>query len=241
MKTIFLRPTTDCGCTPETTALRGSYVDGPVVSAIFDLLERGPFERWEREVTKSRGGGWGTYLRRASREGMTVEAFEKPNFIEDWTDIDLSKDVRQGRQMSAGYRKTLEERGGAPKEWTPLRPAGCPKHWRRCLGTFVPEPGRVIAGTAAEKRLVAYISLIRSDDLLIWSQILGHSAWLNRGAMPRLVHALFAMTMGPQDKVVEQLRGIRYVLYGGFGDGQPGLKHWKNVVGFEAARLVTGG
>lgn len=232
--------TSSCGCTPESRSLKaGGYIDGPIVAAVLDLGRWPTYEAWRTELFKFHGKGMRCQLKRAVKAGMTVEPFEKSNFLEDWVAVDLSKPARQGRPMGEGYRKTLEERGGAPSEWRELSEIKCPRHYRRCIGAFVPAPKRTIAGRVVEKRLVAYISTIRTDELLVFSQILGHSDFLPLGAVPAMIAQMLVMLYATGGVRAPQVDGVRGILYGGFGDGQEGLRHFKTRMGFEARRLVS--
>lgn len=238
-ETFVVRETTACGCTPDSRSLVGSYIDGPIVSALLDLRPYRMFNTWRTRVTSSRGGGWGYQLSRSKKANLTVDRFEKSNYLEDWVAIDHSKPVRQGRQMGAGYRATLEERGGPPTEWRELTPLKCPLHYRLCLGVFAPAAPRVIAGRVVDRRLVAYMSAIRTDNLLIASQLLAHKEYMNLGAMPTLWMALVAMLTADPDKCPAHAVGVEAILYAGWGDGTPGLRAWKQNAGFEPRRMVS--
>jgi hypothetical protein len=228
-----------CACTgTETEKLAGTYIDGPVTSAIFDLRAWKSLAAWQHEVCRSRGGGWGYQLRRAARSKVQVARFHPKNWVADWTEIDFSAPKRQGRDMAWNYRRTLEERGGEPTEWLELSDLPCTQHWRMCMGAFAPAEKRTIGGHEVEQKLVAYTSLIRSDNLLVVSMLLGHSEWLKQGVVPLLFHSLVGMLLVPDEKRPPTTRGIRYILYGGWGDGREGLRNWKQVAKFEAGRLV---
>lgn len=238
MKTLLVTRTTDA-CTPDVDSLKGSYVDGPQISAVLDLSRWENYRAWEREVVHEHGKGWGYSMRRAHKRKVDVERCEISNWVRDRTEIDLSMPVRQGRAMGPGYRKSLEERGGEPATWKDDELPTCPRHWRQVLGAFVPGPSRVVAGKTVEKKLVAYLSLVRSDNLLIESQILGHKAFLADGCMVALQTALLAIVLAPDAERAPPLRGIGIILYGAITDGTDGLKHWKRRAAFEPALLTA--
>jgi hypothetical protein len=241
MKTLLVTRTANAclKCTPDVDSLKGSYVDGPQISAVLDLSRWENYRAWEREVVREHGKGWGYSMRRAHKAKINVERCEISNWVVDRVAIDHSMPVRQGRPMGAGYRQTLEQRGGAPTTWKDDELPTCSRHWRLVLGAFVPAPPRIVAGKGVEKKLVAYLSLVRSDNLLIESQILGHKAFLADGCMIALQTALLAMVLAPDAERPPPLRGIEIVLYGAITDGTDGLKHWKRRAGFEPALLTV--
>lgn len=239
-----IRTTRDCGCPPtEVDSLKkGGYLDGPIVSAVLDLSRWKSLEDYSKDVVRVHGKGMAGAIRRAEKARVCVLPFEKSNRLEEWVAIDLSMPIRQGRQMSEGYRKSVAERGGPPAEWKELQPLRCARHWRRCLGSFLPAEKREIAGHEVEDRLCAYMSLIRTDELLIVSQVLGGKEYLPLGVVPamflQVLRMVYATATDGQSKA-PPIDGIRGVLYGGHSDGSDGLKSFKRRLGFEPRRMVS--
>lgn len=221
-----------CGaaCAPSLDGLLGSYVgtSGPpeVVTALLQFA-RFPSPAAYLADLYRREKGVRSDVSRAARRGYRVSRFAWRRYLHDVVAINASAPVRQGRPMSASYRRTVEEMGGADPQAT--EPAGhaCAAHWRETWGVFAPESADGVGGP-----LVAYCSLVRTDNLALYSMWLGHRAHLGAGIM----HALHA-------GIVEHLmtsdaaRGVEAVMYAGWNDGGPGLQAWKRRLGFRPTAM----
>lgn len=219
MKTIILRPTDD-GCAREVDGLRGTYVNGRAIAAVLDLTRfNHEFPLYETEVLKARKGVWSD-ITRARREGYVVREYAHRAWLHDVVEIEASKPVRCGGPMRAPYLRSVEERGGADPNAVIVKPR-CGRHWRQTWGVFAPQ------------KLIAFCSLVRSDELAIYSMFIGHGAHLRAGVM-HLLHAglIRHLTSAPE------CAGIDFVMYGAAGDGGWGLMEWKNRLGFAPASLV---
>lgn len=205
-------------CRPHALTLRGSYIAEPgalpqITSAVLDL---GVNEADYTSRLKAQKGVWSD-IRRAQRKGFMVREFAWSAHIPDIHAINHSMPERQGRPMAPQYRRGMDELGEHdPSARPPLQL--CSQHWRKMAGVF-----------SMEGRLVAYISLIRSDNLAMYSMILGHGDYLRFGIM-HLIHWRLAQSL--IDESVEML------LYGGWKDGGPGLRNWKRRLGFDPVNLV---
>lgn len=226
MKTIILRPTDD-GCAREIDGLRGSYVNGRVIAAVLDLTAFDhEFALYEKEVLKARKGVWSD-ITRARRLGYYVQEYAHRRWLDDVARINLSKPVRSGGPMRDSYKRSVAELGGVDPNAI-IVPPMCAQHWRATVGVF--HPFHEITPGDHRETLVAYSSIVKTDELLIVSMFLAHAEHLRAG----VAHALLR-------EIVRRAceTGASFVLYGSSADGGPGLTAWKRRLGFLPTRLVA--
>lgn len=216
MKTIAVHHTQDgCGVGEYASLRRSGYVDGPAVCAVLDFSRWPDFKSYRAEITARRADVRQNWLR-AQRKDYRAWRFPWKAHLEDVAAINLSAPARQGRAMAPSYRRTAQEMGGEDKNAT-LVPHACQSHFNETWGVF-------------GDRLVAYVSVWKTDDLAVNGMILGHRDHLRDGIM-----ALLWFT------AVERAWefGARAYLYAGWNDGTPGLRAWKERLLLEPTRLVT--
>lgn len=142
---------------------------------------------------------------RAYRRGYVADDLPRELYADDIYEINVSASHRQGRPMARGY---LER-----QEFSPLPDYPCARHAVRATGVWAPD-GRV----------VAYLVMLRSGDLALVSQILGHADHLEREVMWLLFqHALEREITAAPDGVM---------VYNRHDSGTKGLRWWKERVGF---------
>ena len=187
------------------------------------------FAAWERHI---KSFGKGARLRqkfKAVRLGYVFHQFAWPQFIPDVHDINHSKEVRSGGAMRGSYQRTIAEMGGAPQHPTPIVTPACTHHWSANFGAFLPEPGHRQGEVVVDERLVAYIVLQRTGEVLLYSMILGHGEHLPNGVLVLLHHELVAWIGAERNALTH---GVRYLMYGGRENGGESLLQWKRQAGF---------
>lgn len=146
---------------------------------------------------------------RCARSGYKLEPIDRSQHEEDIFLINTSAPERQGRPMDPGYltRQTF----------APLPAYPCVRHRADTWGVF------------ARKRLVAYLVLRTSGDLLMISQILGHADYLVDDIMYLLtVRSLIAMV---------EAAGPATCFYNMHDSGTEGLQYFKERLGFKPTRV----
>jgi len=139
---------------------------------------------------------------RCARRGYVFSEVDYSQHSDDIYAINTSLDQRQGRPMADGYR-CYRDRGRLPE-------FPCDLHNTRTYG--------VLQG----RRLRAYLTLHRSNELAMVSMILGHGDHLAN----EIMYLLFA-------GLVEDQAGNPGILYYNRHDsGQDGLRFYKERVGF---------
>jgi hypothetical protein len=143
---------------------------------------------------------------KAKRIGYRVERVEPAHYPGDIEAINRSLGSRQGRPMSDSYTdgwKPATSLIGDPQ---------CPQHHRAFYGVL-----------SAFNALVGYISAVRCGEVVVISMLLGHGEYLNDGIM------YLAMRELVRDQLV---CGTGYVFYNRHDSGTPGLRWFKERLGF---------
>jgi hypothetical protein len=156
-------------------------------------------EAWESEHRTARKRAW-----RAEHYGYFAARINRSEFEDDIYAINTSREVRQGRQMTDGYRT----------------PPAYPDDKYPCLLHGVHAYG-VLDGHST---LVAYLWMYRAGDLALVSQVLGHGAHEDFGIM----HLLFREAL-----VAESAIGPGVCVYNRWDSGLDGLRQLKGWIGFE--------
>jgi len=149
--------------------------------------------------------------RKSSRAGVQARVctWEERNLLlADIDEINSSAPVRQGREMSAGYKEKAKPMTGG---YT------CPDHYAKFFGAFL------------EGKLIGYIVGNFCGELSAASQILGHNDYLRTGAMINLWVEFVRFSME---------NGVKAVTYYLWDSGTEGLRYWKHSVGLRAVELV---
>lgn len=142
-------------------------------------------------------------VRRAEREGYEFREIDPEAWVEDILAVNRSLPERQGRPIDDAYLVTP----------TPGRPLanGCPRH------------REVWFAVIKDDHVVAYTWVYVAGEMCLLNRILGHGDHMEAGVMYRLIAG-----------TIEQLApaGIRYVMYERHTSGSPGLRTFKERMGF---------
>lgn len=150
-------------------------------------------------------------VRKAAYNGVKIRKIDKNNYLPHIYEINISSPVRQEREMTAGYRQF-------PKytEYTKC----CDKHFWEFFGAF------------KDDRMIAYISVLSHKELVLISQILGHSNYQWTGVMNGILYY-----------VIETIKSYAYakvIQYDFWNSGTDGLRHFKKSMGFVPIELEMG-
>lgn len=156
-------------------------------------------EQWREEHRTAR-----KRANRAERLGYQFREIKREDYDEDIFAINVSKEERQGRPMSRGYKER--------QNFLPLPDYPCPLHAVRTYGVLD------VRGT-----LVAYLWLYRSGELALVSSILGHGEHEANDVM----YLLF------QGAVERQAELGGFFVYNRWDSGTDGLRYLKEKLGFQ--------
>lgn len=154
-----------------------------------------------------------TFRKRAARArnlGYRFAEVARELYEDDIYRINTSAPERQGRPMSEGYTR--------PVKFSPLPDYPCGRHAIRTYGVLA----------AGRLGLVAYTWVYRIGDLVMFSQILGHAAFLAHDIMYELMRGALA---------AEIAHGPGVAFYNRHDSGTPGLRYYKERVGFRPGRV----
>jgi hypothetical protein len=220
----FTLPEDDPGATKRWT---------PMLIATEDIVD---VAAWEDHIKTFGKGSRLRQKRKAERLGYVAHTFAWAQFVPDVHDINHSKETRSGGAMRGSYLRSIEEMGGAPTSPSLPSPPACYLHWDVAFGVFLPEPGRMQGDVVVDERLVAYISLRRSGDVVLYSMILGHGDHLGDGVLVLLHHEVIRWLSDEADGVARELR---FVMYGGRQNGGESLLQWKRQAGFTPHHVIA--
>lgn len=197
-------------------------------------VRAGGYADWERAVNKRYARV--RMKRRSERAGHVVDRFNPRLHVPDMHEIHHSTYTRSGGKMRGNYLKTVDEMGGAPSQYLAPHEPSDPADWVQCFGVFKPLPGHRQGEVDVGRQLLSYISARRMGDVLLYSQLMGHDAYLADGVMYHVHFHVVNTTMDSGDPFFD---GIKFIMYGGVGNGGAGLWQWKRTAGFTPMRLVT--
>lgn len=213
----------------------GSGYEQRYVPMIIDL---NAYPDWPSFEAYVKGFGKGQRLRmaqRAERNGFYVKRFNWGVFLPDIYEINTSKDVRSGGEMSASYRRTVDEMGGVPTEYLGPIPPQCGANWDQQFGVFREDPGHRQGDVLVNERLIGYVALRRHGDFAMYAMFLGHGDYLSEGVMV-LAHLKIVRWL-IEHRGEFAAANLRYLLYGGMQSGTAGLIQWKRLAGFRPYRV----
>ena len=193
---------------------------------LIDLEPVDDFNQWiyERPPT------YRHQFQKSERSEFLFEPYNARNHIPDIFEINNSKEVRSGGAIRGNLTRSIEEMGGAPKEHSPLAAITCNHHWRQTFACFVPSEGYKQGDIRVDKKMVAYISVVRYGEFALFAQIMGHGDFLARGVVnfvsQKVVEAALTEEWG-------KASGLRYLMYGGAQNGGEGLFNFKRRSGFK--------
>ncbi|RYF67718.1 MAG: hypothetical protein EOO29_36425 [Comamonadaceae bacterium] len=198
----------------------------PMLISTADVAD---FPAWEAHIKTFGNGARLRQKRKALGLGYYTKLFAWKTFIPDVHEINHSKASRSGGAMRGSYLRTVEEMGGAPDRAYPVVMPTCNEHWSLQFGTFVAQPGRRLGNVEVNERLLAYISLRRCGDVVLYSMIMGHGDHLNQGVLVLLHHDVMRWISDQRDGLA---KGLRFVMYGGVQNGGDSLLQFKRQAGF---------
>jgi hypothetical protein len=148
-------------------------------------------------------------------------------------EINHSLPERQGREMSSDYKRTVEDFGGIPDHFLELESIKNNSRYGIMFGVFRKSDGYKQGHIVTNEKLYGYINFVREGDLCLYSQILGHGDYLNRGIMYNLHYHILEWLFS-DDPMTD---GVKYLMYGGHFDGGESLRKWKEKLHFTPAKL----
>jgi hypothetical protein len=225
------------------------------VPAIIDLHLYPDFAAYAARLRRHSKGGVLRQIRKARAQGFGCRTIYSGFYRHQRFAIDTSKWFRSGlvlasvlgRPPESDFPDRISEAdiaaflGRTPSEFVagialpePPPPA-CPCHWSIDWGVFATE-GRPEADgrEAPRERLVGYILLRRTGNIVRTAGLMGHGAYLSHNIMKLLFHDVLEWLLSRSDPRVE---GLRYLQYGAIEHGNPGLFAWKRSFEFAPARL----
>jgi hypothetical protein len=144
-------------------------------------------------------------VRRALRDGYDFGTIDRNDYLDDILAINTSLMVRQGRPMASAYLSRP-----APIS---LPTYGCPRH---CLRSY---------GVTRDGHLWAYAWIYQVGQMCLISTILGHGDHQSAGIVPLLVSEAIRHQW--------ESAGLRYAMYNLHASGTPGLRFFKEHLGFQ--------
>ena len=175
------------------------------------------------------------HANKAKREGFFCELFEWSNFIPDIFEINTSKEMRSGGKMREAYFRTIDELGGIPKEYKPIKSIACSLHHTYNWGIFKNINGYKQGNLTTNKKLLGYIKFKRNGNLATYTSILGHGDYLKFGIMYELHYSIISWVYMQNFEFEEK---IDFILYGSIDSGNKGLKDWKKRCLFNGTKLI---
>lgn len=192
------------------------------------------FADYENQIRGVSKGAALRQARKARREGIVCEPFDRRLHIPDIHEINTSMVSRSGGVMRQGYMASVEELGGAPDrhyEWVPPK---CRAHYDLWWGAFISAPGYHQGQVQTDRKLIAYIKFRRIGSIGLYSMILGHGDYLKHGVMQQLHLDLVRYLFDENRQLAERLE---YIMYAGYYQGGDGLRRWKKNLRFVPAYL----
>jgi hypothetical protein len=174
--------------------------------------------------------------RKAAEAGLFSAKFPWYLYIPDIHAINHSAAERGGKPMSANYRRSIEEMGGAPTRPIVLKPPACPYHNKTFFGVFRPLPGHMQGSVQTNQQLLAYVSVNRYGNCAIYTLFLGHYDFLK-------MHIMNLLHFGTVKSLLEEpsFTGLEYLMYHRYFNNNQGLTFWKKKVAFQPAYWINRG
>ena len=197
------------------------------VSAAIDLTEWEDYTTYFSAVKSNNRKGAAYPAKRAVREGYYCKRFEWENFIPDIVEINLSKEIRTGREMSASYKRSVEEMGGAPTEMASLSHKKYSKAWWISWGVFIHKEGHMQGDIVTNEKLVGYIGITREGELCNYGRLLGHGDYLRYGIMYLLHFKIMEELFLCENKLTN---GVTHLAYASYLSGSNSSGTWNNLI-----------
>lgn len=220
--------------------LLGDYVstevpfEGQRVAAWLDLRDL-DYDSYETAVRRTHKGAGLRQAAKADRAGFWCERFAYDLFVPDIAEINTSKEERSAGPMTAPYRRSVDELGGAPTELSRVDDQLCPIHRDTWWGLFADAPGHRQGAVRVDRRLLAYIRIRRHGNYALVSKILGHGDHLSTGVVYRLFLAVIRWLC---ERDEPETKGIEHLVYANYDQLPKGLLQWKQRMQFRPALLT---
>jgi hypothetical protein len=142
--------------------------------------------------------------------------------------------------MSATYRRSIEEMGGAPRRVISLKPPVCARaiHNKTFFGVFRPASGHMQGVVQTDKQLLAYVSVNRYGNCAIYTLFLGHHGFLKMHVMNLLHFETVRALSNPADPAFV---GLDWLMYHRYFNANAGLTFWKKKVAFKPCYWINQG
>lgn len=198
----------------------------PMLIPVSEVID---FDAWEAHIKTFGKGARLRQKKKAIAQGYYVKPFAWRLFIPDLHAANVSKETRSGGAIRANLMRSIDEMGGAPDRRHEAVLPKCRNHWAMTFGVFQSEPGHTQGTVQVDERLVGYISLRRTGEVAVYSQILGHGDHLDHGVLTLLHHEVIRWISGQCNGFAQ---GLKYVMYGGKENGTSELLRFKRQAGF---------
>jgi hypothetical protein len=166
----------------------------------------------------------------------SIRPFPWKLHIPDICDIRNSTLTQNNASTRRSNLYTSAELGGTPSQRYRVNYPSCNKHWTITFGLFLPVKGWLQGSVETNERLVAYASLRRFGEILLYSQFTSHADYLSKGSLVLMHHAIIEWIIEHRQTYTH---GLRYVMYGGAQNGGQSLYQWKCHSGFKPLQLVV--
>lgn len=239
----FRRYPSDRSPSPLLARLRG-------VPAVIDLDHYPSLALYADAVRQHSKGGVLRQVRKARAEGFFCKRFYGDFYRRQRFEIDTSKRFRSGLVLASLLRRppasdfpdgvdaaqiaaylgcpVAEPDRGLVLPEPP--PPICPLHWNVDWGVFVNETG----GRGSRERLVGYMQLRRTGNIVRTLAVIGHGAYLPHNVVKLLFYDVMQWLLARAEPAVD---GLSWLLYGAIEHGYDGLAAWKRSFGFAPAML----
>lgn len=174
--------------------------------------------------------------KKADQQGYICKPFLRRVFIPDVVEINYSMQTRGGEPMREPYTLTVAELGGPPKKYEEFKYPDCPMHYSIFWGVFASIPGYKQGDVTTNEKLLAYANMRRMGNLIMYSQMIGHSDYLKYGIMYRLHFAILEWLCKKETPFVQ---GLNHMMHGYYTDGGEGRILWRKKLLFKPAYLIT--
>lgn len=167
------------------------------------LIDKRDFESSETYLKSVNGKNSAAYFsRKAAKNECVFKSINANDFVDEIDAIHISAGQRQGRSIDASYLDKITE--------------------------YPADEHNLYFGVFKDEKLVAYLWIVRSGELLLMNRIMGHNDFLDLGIMYLLVTSFVQAAFEISSPV------IMYDTLLGGGDG---LKLFKKRCGFKPYRV----
>lgn len=169
---------------------------------IIDLNKFSSTENYLKSVNGKNSAAY--YARKAEKAGFNFRAIDPDVYADQIHSIHLSTDERQGKPLAAMYLKVIR--------------------------TYPKNSNNSYYGLFYNDRLVAYLWMVRSGELITLNRLMGHADFLKEGIMYQLVTGGIGEVIGLADRP-------KYVMYDTILGASDGLQLFKKRLGFIPYRI----